>query len=64
MIEVLHLVDCENRFVFEALLRDWSTWVMIEKASKTPYPPGFFSCGVLGLGFSVGCWVVLCVVFV
>jgi hypothetical protein len=55
---------CEFSLFFEALLRGWSTWVMIEKASKTPYPPTFFSWVVLGVGFSLGCWVVLCVVSV
>jgi len=49
---------------FEALLRGWSTWLMTEKASKTPYPPVFFSCRAPLMEFVAGFCLVLVVVSV
>jgi hypothetical protein len=42
----------------------YSTWLMIEKASKTPYPPVFFSCAVPFAWFWLGLVLVLAVVSV
>jgi hypothetical protein len=60
----LLFAEVRIQFSSESLLRAWSTWIMKEKRSKTPYPPDFFSWAVLGLRLSVGRWLVLAVVSV